>query len=308
MPHAAILDQIDAIVNGELILASEVDEQISLLMDTNQFAALNQDQRAEVRRRSLEQLISQYLIAQEVKRILPADQLAKIRKDSERLTDMQIKRFQSQFASPDEMVKEEQRVGMTWDEIRTFRLPKNEREFIARTIFPKLVQVRVNLPTALEVEQFKSDYPSIQPTGKIKIAHILLRLDPNASADEEAQVRQRMNDILLRARAGENFEALVQEFSEDQNTVNSGGELPEFNQGELFTEFDVAFDLNVGDVSDPIRTSRGYHIIKVIGKETMEKIVYEHKLGQKMKTWLDDIRSRAKIDIKQKLAPSSLPQ
>ena len=305
--QAEIIDQIDAVVNGELLLASEVDDQIALQISEDKFNSLTTDQRAQVRYQVLENLIRQTLMVQEVKHMLSQEQLDKIKKDVELMTNDQIKQFQTRFKSPDEMVRENERAGMTWDDIRKYRLKSNEREFIFRTIYPRLVATRVGQTTPDEIEKFKAENPGTEPTGKIRIAHILLRIPPNASPDEEKAIQKKLEEILIRARSGERFDQLATEFSEDQATAPNGGEVPPFSKGELSKEFDAAFDLNDGDISNPIRTDKGFHIMKVIEKDTFERLVFNRKMSQKAKEWFGEIRKKAKIDIKQKSKPDSVP-
>ena len=95
------------------------------------------------------------------------------------------------------------------------------------------------------------------------VRHILL-LTQGKSEAEKAAIRKRMEDILARARKGEDFAALAKEFSEDPGSKENGGLYEDFGRGKMVKPFDdAAFSVPVGQVSGIVETNFGYHIIKV---------------------------------------------
>jgi parvulin-like peptidyl-prolyl isomerase len=81
---------------------------------------------------------------------------------------------------------------------------------------------------------------------------------------DPAKARQTAEDILRRARGGESFEKLAQEYSADPSNKNKGGDLGWFGRGRMVKAFeDAAFSLQPGQISEVIQTEFGYHIIKV---------------------------------------------
>jgi peptidyl-prolyl cis-trans isomerase D len=97
----------------------------------------------------------------------------------------------------------------------------------------------------------------------IEAAHILFRVSPGA---KDAEVKAKAEDIIKRAKAGEDFSALAAKYSEDKESAGKGGVLPPFHRGgPAGKEFDdAAFSLKPDQISDPIRTPQGYEIIKVL--------------------------------------------
>lgn len=83
------------------------------------------------------------------------------------------------------------------------------------------------------------------------------------------QSRAKAEELVKRARAGEDFAKLAQEFSQDRGSKALGGDLGWFGRGEMLKPFeDAAFSLKAGEVSGVVETQFGYHVIKVEGRRT----------------------------------------
>jgi peptidyl-prolyl cis-trans isomerase SurA len=106
-------------------------------------------------------------------------------------------------------------------------------------------------------------------SGTLTAAHIMVALQQE---DSTLNSDIRINEIYKKLQQGEAFEALAKQFSDDKNSATSGGKLTAFKRGQIgSTVFEnAAFDLkNNGDITEPIKTEFGWHIIKLIGKKTL---------------------------------------
>lgn len=115
---------------------------------------------------------------------------------------------------------------------------------------------------------------------RVKASHILLSVPPDASPEQEAKIKEKALDLLKKIENGEDFHELAKSFSECPSSKR-GGDLGYFEKGKMDPEFEkAAFALNIGEVSQVVRSSFGYHIIKV------EDIKPEHVSP------LDEVRDR----------------
>lgn len=104
--------------------------------------------------------------------------------------------------------------------------------------------------------------------GEVQVAQILLAAPPSKGEQGKADAHKRALQVIDELKAGASFEELVKKYSEDKFTVNEGGVMPQFGVGSKVPAFeDAAFALkNPGDISDPVATGYGYHVIKLIRK------------------------------------------
>ena len=98
--------------------------------------------------------------------------------------------------------------------------------------------------------------------------HILFKTVGKTDA-EITEIRQKAEDVLKQAKHGANFEDLAKKYSEDDATKPKGGDLDWIVEGQTVPEFQqAAFSLPKGAISDLVKTQYGFHIIKVIDRET----------------------------------------
>jgi len=118
------------------------------------------------------------------------------------------------------------------------------------------------------------------------VRHILL-LTQGKSAAEKAEIRKKMEDILARAKKGEDFAALAKQYSEDPGSKDNGGLYEDFGRGKMVKPFeDAAFSVAVGQVSGIVETTYGYHILKI---ETRKKETQP----------LDQVKAQIEAQLKQ---------
>jgi peptidyl-prolyl cis-trans isomerase D len=125
------------------------------------------------------------------------------------------------------------------------------------------VRQQVQIPQS-ELEAFyKQNAAQYSTPEQIRASHILLKTD---GKDENA-VKTQAEGILKRAKAGEDFAALAKQYSEDESNSGKGGDLDYFGRSTMVPEFEqVAFALKPGEISDLVKTSFGFHVIKLVDR------------------------------------------
>ncbi len=176
-------------------------------------------------------------------------------------------------------------VGMTPDVLRA----KITQEATATATLSRELGVSV---TDAEAKEFYTNHPAdFEQPETVRVQHILLlTIDPATKtplSDEQVKAkRKQIEDLLKRARAGENFSTLASQYSEDPGSKDRGGELPPFSHGEMVPQFEAAaFSMKTNSISDVVTTAYGFHIIKLLEITPAQKVDFA-KVSDKIKDFL----------------------
>jgi len=146
--------------------------------------------------------------------------------------------------------------------------------------------LRVQLYRQKLMEEVTADVPLTEE--QVWARHILV--------EDEATAQE----VLEKLRAGEDFAALAQEYSQDPGSAPQGGDLGWFGRGVMIQPFEeAAFSLDIGEISEPVQTQFGWHIIQVLGRE--ERPLPPDRVRaakeQAFRQWLQQVRAEADIEI-----------
>jgi len=173
----------------------------------------------------------------------------------------------------------------------------------------KLIEAKGNLAIAdSDLQDFysKNERFYIDKAG-VKASHILVKVGEKAKAGEEKRALDKVKEVQKALKGGEDFADLAKKFSEGPSAPK-GGDLGFFGSGQMVKPFEeAAFKMKVGDVSGPIRTRFGFHIIKVIEKreerkkpfsevkDQIQQSMKNKKFFQERRKLLEGLRKDAKI-------------
>ncbi|TJX13780.1 foldase [Tissierella creatinini] len=145
-------------------------------------------------------------------------------------------------------------------------------------------------------EYFTTNKAYLDQAEEVKASHILV--ETKESADE---VKEKLN-------GGADFAELAKEYSTDTSNSQNGGSLGFFGKGEMVPEFEnVAFALKVDEISEPVQTEYGYHIIKVEdhkeakeatleeSEDDIRKALIQEKMGEAYNTWYTEMQGQYEI-------------
>jgi len=148
--------------------------------------------------------------------------------------------------------------------------------------------------------QYQQNIQQYQVPNRVHVEHILLMTVGKTDAEVE-EIRNKAEDLLKQAKKGGNFEDLAKKNSEDPGTKDKGGDLGWIVQGQTVAEFEkAAFSLPKGSISDLVKTQYGFHIIKVLDKETAHTKTFDEVK--------DSIRAPLMLTKADKLATNTADQ
>lgn len=163
----------------------------------------------------------------------------------------------------------------------------------------KLVEPRITVTDDEISAYFEQNKDQFAQEGQVEASHILV---------EDKKTAEKVEKELA---AGGDFAELATKYSTDAGTKEKGGSLGYFGKGSMVEEFeDVAFNMSVNEISEPVKTEYGYHIIKVTGEKKAKKANLEdskseikeallnNKLQEEYAVWLEEVKKDYDISNK----------
>ena len=282
-PVPAQLPDVVARVNGETVSKADFDRAVQAL-EARAGGPIPPEQRDQVLRGVLDQLIGYRVLAQETKtRNLAVP-------DGE--VDARIAQIRGQFPSEEAFTQMLAQRKLTLEQVKS-----DARQDMA---ISKLIEAEIAAKIAVKPEQVTDFYaknPDQFKQGEsVRASHILISVPKGADAATKAQARTKAEQVLKEVKAGKDFAALATQYSGDPGSAAKGGDLGFFQQGQMVGPFnDVAFSLAPGTVSDLVETDFGFHIIKVAEKKAGRTIPLEEVKPQ-VEQYLEQMNRQEQTD------------
>ncbi|OQA02319.1 MAG: Chaperone SurA precursor [Bacteroidetes bacterium ADurb.Bin408] len=132
--------------------------------------------------------------------------------------------------------------------------------------------------------------------GKVQVAHILKSLPKNATEEQVAAKKLEADSLYQKIKEGESFEEIAQKYSDDKGSGAKGGVLPWFGVNRMVPEFiETIAKLKINEVSEPVKTIYGYHIIKLLDRKPID--TYENLYPELKSRVTRDPRSNLSKDV-----------
>src|SRR3984893_13136190 len=145
--------------------------------------------------------------------------------------------------------------------------------------------------------QYQQNIKQYQVPNRVHAEHILLMTVGKTDAEVE-EIKKKAEDILSQVKKGAKFEDLAKKYTEDPGTKDKGGDLGWLVQGQTVPEFEkIAFSLQKGQISDLVKTQYGFHIIKVLDKETAHTKPFEEAKNQLRAELVPNLADKQASDI-----------
>ncbi len=183
-----------------------------------------------------------------------------------------------------------------------------DRIMVQELIESQIAQTSV---TDQEIEEYYNTHQSDYPVPEqARVQHILVHVKDFNNIEEVDLATKKIKEIQDKLQGGESFTLLAQQYSDDSRTKVVGGDVGFFGKGEIEQPFeDVAFTGPIGEVSSPVKTSIGFHLIKVTErkeagvspfdkeKENIRMQLVETKNSERVETLLTNLKQKYEVTI-----------
>jgi peptidyl-prolyl cis-trans isomerase C len=280
-----------ATVDGVIIDSGSFYEEVDRISEQN--PRIPTDRLARIESNILQRLIDRELVKQAIQKAgIVVGEVG---------LDASFKEYKKRFQSEEQFQNYLKHGKVTVDTIKKRLRDKQSLE--------KLIETKGNL--AITDEEAKAFYQKnlkfyVEKAG-VAARHILLKISSKATPAEDKAVLKRIKDIRKRIKAGQDFATLAQKLSEGPSKTK-GGDLGFFGEGQMVKPFeDEAFKLKIGEISKPVKTRFGYHLIKVYKrhkerkktfhavKEEIVKSLKGKLFSQERQRLLGELKESAKI-------------
>ncbi len=252
------LDAIVALVNGEPIYRSEVEEQLYLFLLQSGMRPDSAEQ-SSMRQEIRERLIDEKLIVQEAEKRSVTVTDAEL----DEQVELAVANVKQRLGGDGGFRAELMREGISEAELRNRYRSEVRRQALANQLIRREVDVDLAV-SPVEAEQYFRAHPDKIPPRPPQFRVAVIQIPIEADSAARVAARQRVQAALDRVRKGEPFARVAQEVSEDPGTKNSGGDLGFFTRGVLDPTFEeVAFKLRPGQISEVFESSFGFHVVRV---------------------------------------------
>lgn len=220
--------------------------------------------------------------------------------------DSQIAKIRSRFPDPAQFEQVLAAQGMDEEKLR---------EMLRRDLgIGKLVDSELAAEIEVTAEEKQAFYEEnseqMKESEQVRLSHILVGADQNATPEEREQARKKTEGIRARVMAGEDFAALARENSDDPGSKANGGELPWISRGDTVPPFEAAaFALSPGEVSAVVETQYGYHVIKLAERKEggivpfeqaeprIEEFLRQQAIQERVRGEIESLRAAGEVEI-----------
>lgn len=337
---AEVMEQVAVKINNEPVMMSEYVKTKEMLTEQYRSAMPDffrqKDAKEQIDKAALDKLIDEALLRQkaEALKVKVYDReldngVAEVKK---RFTHDENNAPLSEAAAEEGFVRELRKEGLTQEQFRD----KIKKQLMVRKLVEEAVRAKAPLPKEEEVKQYfdkikralnsdKTVFEGLDDDSKQELAavaqrfkefsaerirarHILFKLPETPALTEKLAASKRAEEVKMKLNAGEDFEDLAAQYSDDKESAQRGGDLGYIVKGMLPKELeDKAFSLPFGEPSKPFLSQFGYHIMRIDEKRITQKLKFEQvkeeleqmlaqsNFGRELADYLKGLRKDAKI-------------
>jgi foldase protein PrsA len=205
--------------------------------------------------------------------------------------DAEMAVYEKAYGSQEELASAVEATGMTMDDLAA--------DLETQLKIKKLLGLEIEITDEEINTYFEENKESLAQPAQVEASHILV------------ETKEKAEEVAVKLADGGDFAELAKEYSTDKATAENGGELGTFGTGEMAPEFEeAAFALAVDEISEPVETEYGFHIIKVTdkteaqeatlenSKEQIQETLFNEALNTEYAAWLSEKQQSYEIENK----------
>ena len=250
------VDGIEAIVGDKIILFSDIENQLLQFLAQN--PAADKDQ---LRCQIIDEMMFQKLLSNQAE----VDSIEVTNEEVEEVVNQRVDFFMSKLGGSVRGV--ERYFDKPIEDLKDDLYNLMKDQMLAQRMESKITSSIKTTP--FDVRKFFNEIPKDSlPTLPAEIELSQIVIYPKISSIEKARLTNKLLEYKKRVQNGEDFSFLASLYSQDEGSVNDGGDLGYVGKGKLVPEFEAAaFRLQKGQISDPVKTKYGFHLIQMIDRK-----------------------------------------
>jgi peptidyl-prolyl cis-trans isomerase C len=294
-----------AVVEGATISSADLEKAFKNVLAQQKVepATVSDDQRIRGYHIVLDDMIIDKLVAKRAAGVkVPDDEV-----------NAQWERIKGNFGSEAELKKQVEAAGETLDKVKQGLRDRIQQEHWIDAQVGDKAKV-----TDADAEDFYKKNPDqFKEPEQVRASHILVKVEQDAKPEVVVQKQKAAQAIADRVKKGEDFAKVAKELSDDPGSKEKGGDLNFFQHDAMVKEFaDAAFAMKKDEISDPVRSEFGYHIIKVTDRKSAGTVsldqvkpqlvafLQKKKKQTEIEKLVEDIRAKADVKVNLPEAPA----
>ncbi|MCA1665323.1 MAG: SurA N-terminal domain-containing protein [Myxococcales bacterium] len=296
-----VVERVVAVVNDEIILETELEQAAApIYRGPDPESADGKKQWDDTKRKALDQMIDGKLVQQQATEL-------KLSVTPEEV-DRAIQQVKEQNKLDDATFKQAlEQQGFTVEGYRkTLR-----KQILELKVVNTAVRSRVTVSDDEVKTYYKQNEKLVAGDRQSHLRQILVAL-PDRATDADIETKRRVAaKVLELARGGTSFAELAKQYSDDDGTKASGGDLGWVGKGVLVDALDEAMaQMEAGDLRGPIRTDRGWVVLQLVErkagdlkpyeeiKEQLRKQLYDQQVEKAQQSWIKELRKKAHVEVR----------
>ncbi len=287
-----------ATVEGQDIKKEELEQALTAALARQGIPAdqLPGDQKNQGYRMLLNDLITEKLVSK---------RSAKVEVKEEDIA-AQFEQFRTRFGTPEAFEEQMKQSGQSVEKVKT-----DIRSYLKQQNWVQDQVKDAPKATDADAEEYYTKNPNdFKKPEQVRASHILIAVPADATEEQVGEKKKLAEAISVRVKGGEAFDKLAAELSEDPSAKQNSGDLNFFTREQMVPEFaNAAFGMKKGEISTPVKSQFGFHIIQLTDRKDAETMVLESVkprllafLNQRMRDTqiqkvLAELREKAEVKI-----------